>query len=252
MSGTDVDNSLRYPNSPVQNDSLQAGECHPIACGLPAAVPLKGSPLEEMPEPVSVRAEGSVSRQTSPSTTPGDDIEGGNINMLPSIPDRVTVVTPVPLEVDGQTSSGDEGSSTATTPIEGEGGEGGGWKIESPPTVAPPAASAADDDAKPTVAAALSLGLAVANILPIQVPDEEVEEAEDAVMALLSLQRMASNEPTPRASAPPSQITGSKRRAVSPPGFEGFVSSSRISPKGRHEFESEARYFCKFPGCGKG
>ena len=78
---------------------------------------------------------------------------------------------------------------------------------------------------------------------------EEVEEREDAVMALLSLQRMPSSEhlplkvdvPPPSVDEPPPPITGSKRRAVSP--AAGEFASQRYSPVPKAD--GEARFFCK-------
>ena len=77
---------------------------------------------------------------------------------------------------------------------------------------------------------------------------EDDEEQEDAVMALLSLQRMPSSdhlplkvEPPPSVNEPPPPITGSKRRAVSP--CAGEFASQRYSPVPKGD--GEARFFCK-------
>jgi len=60
------------------------------------------------------------------------------------------------------------------------------------------------------------------------------DEDEDAVMVLLSLQRVASQNRLDRLDAPLS--AGSKRRAESPP----------------DDSDGKSHYFCRFPGCGKG
>jgi hypothetical protein len=72
------------------------------------------------------------------------------------------------------------------------------------------------------------------------------DEDEDAVMALLSLQRVASSASLGEWT-PPAHV-GEKRRASSP-ALEG---RARGSPLPKLSDSGDARFFCRYPGCGKG
>lgn len=215
--------TLRYPLSPVQEPN-QPAEAAAQEASLPDM--MKGENLDAT-EAAHEREE-PPRLQMSPT---GDE----SVTEPARLARLSVVVTP-----DGQgvreaspPAAGDETTtSAATTPLEASEAS---WEGGAPPI--------ADNDAGHGVD---GLGRSPAHALSQRVGEStsgEESEQEDAVQALLALQRVPSAEPT---HCPQVLLTGTKRRADTPP----LADNSRHSPMPRGD--AEPRFFCKFPRCGKG
>jgi len=195
--------------------------------------------------------------ESSPSRSPDGSIAPFLANPPLTIASgRLFVVTPVPVASEEAAEASPMTATTLSTPLEGGDGL---WDSHqsSPSEKAEGAAAPTQGPAEPTESVGSSSsvgsedrGLPSGGDQTARPPSwpEDVEEQEDAVMALLSLQRLQSTdrlvELGTRIAPPP----GSKRRAVSP--CAGDYTSQRFSPAPKPD--SDARFFCKYQGCGKG
>uniref|UniRef100_A0A7S2G9M3 C2H2-type domain-containing protein n=1 Tax=Haptolina brevifila TaxID=156173 RepID=A0A7S2G9M3_9EUKA len=106
------------------------------------------------------------------------------------------------------------------------------WEQTSPPLTGEPGMWADDadsDDTRPGDGHAAAAGTV-----------EDEAEDEDAVMVLLSLHRVPSQD---QVSLPPPSVGMKRGRAQSPPDDDD---------SGPRLLEGDSRYFCRYPGCGKG
>jgi hypothetical protein len=173
--------------------------------------------------PDMLKGEGDEAQDAKPRTvsragmTP--DLMDAPDSLASPVDFRANMVTPVQAAAEESVS----GESAAPSPREDE--------QKSPPTEAiegPPSANPGNS--------------------PAELICEPSDEDEDAVMALLSLQALSAGRRAATSWAPPS--AGEKRpRAGESPGALG---RSRPSPMPKPGADGEARYFCKYPHCGKG
>lgn len=171
---------------------------------------------------------------------------------------RLTVVTPVPVPEGIEPTAEDEVSSEVTTPADSEGGYFSTGSVSPPADADELARSTAGSGSESRLTSSAPSEADMQALLCQPVADEEHE---DAVMALLALNRVPSTEPAavvtalPVRPTPPSALQllgaapGSKRRITREP-LEGEI--ARFSPVPKPDGSGEAKFFCKYPHCGKG
>jgi len=253
-----VPDETRQPLSPVIAPNVLSDAMPPV---LELQEVFKGENAEgDVPLPTR-----TASRSTPTPTTLPDSADSDSPVSEPS----VAVVTPIQvppefLDKSGHMLAGPATTETSTTmspdserdwgsrlPLKGDDGlqrDGRLSVVDTPPALGSED-GAEDEDAT-----------------------RESEEAEDAVMALLSLQRNPSVADLQHSSStselsrisstadfssggttsPREERVGEKRRAPSPFGGD-YASGARHSPVPKFASEpGESRYFCRYPHCGKG
>jgi len=208
------DDEVRCPLSPVQEPNLLAAGTAPPPLELPPGDLIKGENQEGQ--------EGRPRTVSRAMDTPGAPPPVTFSDAAP--PNAITPITAPP---DVCVASDEGGASSMLSPYE---------QTSPPGELIERRNSDLDDDA---------------GTVPASVKEEEEEEScssdEDAVMALLSLQRVPSAVEPLDTMTPPASV-GGKRRAESPADY-----GMRHSPVPKlTEHGGESRYFCRYPGCGKG
>lgn len=201
---------LRYPLSPVQEPNLLSDAPPPLE--LPDT--LKGENMEG--DDARLR---TVSRS---QMTPVAVDDAGSVQ--PDAPPvNLNVITPIQVPPEVCVTKGPD---TVDTTVVDSDDDRGGWEQTSPPG---------------ELSRRMSDGSVGALVCGDASKDSD-ESDEDAVMALLSLQRVNSVSDI----SPPASVSGKRPRSESP-----VYSSSRHSPVPKH-IDGESRFFCRYPSCGKG